>query len=712
MAPEMINDEFYDMGIDIWSLGVLLYEMIHGYSPFRANRFIKDAKKAQVEIFINIKNNNYSINKNISKECIDLIDKLLTTDTAKRIKIDELFMHPWVVNKEKEYFPYYKRFKEIKTMSNNNISNSHRRLETDINHIKNLDINIGNGELLDNKYNKEKGIFENEKEKKIENVTSPKHNKNKSYCFVYTKGNSINNGIYFIQGKSGTNKNNREEKMLKTEKDGNNYEYNKIILTESNQDIIKKNNRNELSPIIQKKEADAKNNFVYSINSRRKKINLPRVIRTEKKEIENKILNLKPYESQEIKSINIKLNEKPKKQEENLGIRNFSKPKNDKKALIRVQRQELDDYLKGQNEINDLNIKMEKIKEKQELVINKLRKIEEKKRREESLQKLYDSQKSNTSYDYYIKSKKFKNQFLYMNYKSKKEIGSYSIKQFPRKREKENDTKNKILNLREKIKEKRSKSFQQLLTEKSLENKIRSILREKRSKNKTNINIVNNINKNYLCKNNEILNLRNIHNNKEDDINIKENFKRFRKMVVHLKKRNNLINKTEGNLNKSENKQMKSNYPKIYQKSSKGNKSIKNIFYNTFYNCLFNNEQNNNCANIKNLYMNNNKKKEFKSISSEKNIFKYKNLFELNSKNNFNTKKNEYAKNINLNKENELVNFSTERKRGNLFLSSIINNYEKKNLENKSNYAYINYKNNLVNSGLIHTPSNKKEIFI
>ena len=110
--------------------------------------------------------------------------------------------------------------------------------------------------------------------------------------------------------------------------------------------------------------------------------------------------------------------------------------------------------------------------------------------------------------------------------------------------------------------------------------------------------------------------------------------------------------------------------------------------------------------------MNNNKKKEFKSISSEKNIFECENLFELNSKNNFNTKKNEYAKNINLNKENELVNFSTERKRGNLFLSSIINNYEKKNLENKSNYAYINYKNNLVNSGLIHTPSNKKEIII
>ena len=76
MAPEMVNDEFYDMGIDIWSLGVLLYEMIHGYSPFRAhNNFVQDAKSAQVEIFVNIKNNKYTIDKEMSEECIDLIAK-------------------------------------------------------------------------------------------------------------------------------------------------------------------------------------------------------------------------------------------------------------------------------------------------------------------------------------------------------------------------------------------------------------------------------------------------------------------------------------------------------------------------------------------------------------------------------------------------------------------------------------------------------------
>ena len=709
MAPEMINDEFYDMGIDIWSLGVLLYEMIHGYSPFRANRFIKDAKKAQVEIFINIKNNNYRINKNISSECVDLIDKLLTTDTSKRIKIDELFNHPWVVNKEQEYFPHFKRLKEIKIKSNNNIANSHRRLETDINCIKSLEINI---KKLNN--NKEKGedVFENEKGKKLEKTFSPRNNTKKSYCFVYTKGNSINNGIYFIQGKSGNNKNNREEKVSRAEKeeDRNYYEYNKIILTETNEDIIKKKNRNEFSPLM-KKEADSNNNFIYSINSKRKKINLPRVMRTEKRDnIENNNLDLKPYESHEIKSINIKLDENPQKQKQSLGLKNHSKLKSDKKSCIRVQKPELDNYIKGQNEINDLNQKIEKIKEKQELMTNKLRKIEEKKRREESLQKPYDSHKSNTSYDYYTKTKRFKNQFLYMNYKTKKEIGSYSIKKLPKERnlQKQNDIKSKISNLREKLKEKRSRSFQQLLTEKSLENKIKNILREKRSKDKANININNNINKKYISNNNVNYNLRKINNIKgEDDISIKESFKRFRKMVVHLKKRNNLNINTEGNMNKSENKIIKSNYPKVYMKTTKAKNSIQNIFYNTFYNCLFNEGQNNNHSNIKNIYMNNNKKKEIKTISSEKNIFK--NLFELN--NNSKIKSNDRTNNfnLNLNKENEFVNSNTERKRGNLFLNNINNTRQENNIEKKnSNYVYINYKNNLISSGLIQTPSNKK----
>ena len=195
-------------------------------------------------------------------------------------------------------------------------------------------------------------------------------------------------------------------------------------------------------------------------------------------------------------------------------------------------------------------------------------------------------------------------------------------------------------------------------------------------------------------------------------------------MVVHLKKRNN--HNTDGNLykscldkekNKSENKLIRPKYPKIYMKNNKANKSIQNIFYNTFFNCLFNNEQNSNSIN-KNLYKNNininnnnnifeqknyilANKKEFKSISSEKNIFKYKKLFELK------TNKKEYENN--LNKIHDLVNYSTERKRGKIFIHPP---REEKNVNEKDkfNYFYLNYKNHLIKSSKINFPPNKKEI--
>jgi serine/threonine protein kinase len=74
MAPEIIKEMPYDFSIDVWSLGILLYEMTHGYSPFRANG---DQSDDYLEIFKNIIKYKFRIEKQLSTNCQDIIHSKL-----------------------------------------------------------------------------------------------------------------------------------------------------------------------------------------------------------------------------------------------------------------------------------------------------------------------------------------------------------------------------------------------------------------------------------------------------------------------------------------------------------------------------------------------------------------------------------------------------------------------------------------------------------
>ena len=95
MAPEMVQNKPHDEKIDIWSLGILLYELIHGNAPFQG--------KTTDEKFSEILNGNFAISNDCSPECKDLIRKLLKLDPAERPSFAEIFSHQWMKNFEAEF---------------------------------------------------------------------------------------------------------------------------------------------------------------------------------------------------------------------------------------------------------------------------------------------------------------------------------------------------------------------------------------------------------------------------------------------------------------------------------------------------------------------------------------------------------------------------------------------------------------------------------
>jgi calcium-dependent protein kinase len=89
-SPEVIDD-LYDEKCDEWSCGVLMYILLSGEPPFEGD--------TEEEIFRKIKKCEYNFNKEqfkfVSKNCIDLIKKLLEPKINRRIRAIDALRHPF-----------------------------------------------------------------------------------------------------------------------------------------------------------------------------------------------------------------------------------------------------------------------------------------------------------------------------------------------------------------------------------------------------------------------------------------------------------------------------------------------------------------------------------------------------------------------------------------------------------------------------------------
>ncbi|XP_038254485.1 ribosomal protein S6 kinase alpha-3 isoform X1 [Dermochelys coriacea] len=97
VAPEVLKRQGYDAACDIWSLGVLLYTMLTGYTPF-AN----GPDDTPEEILTRIGSGKFSLTggywNSVSVTAKDLVSKMLHVDPHQRLTAAQVLRHPWIVD--------------------------------------------------------------------------------------------------------------------------------------------------------------------------------------------------------------------------------------------------------------------------------------------------------------------------------------------------------------------------------------------------------------------------------------------------------------------------------------------------------------------------------------------------------------------------------------------------------------------------------------
>jgi calcium/calmodulin-dependent protein kinase I len=96
VAPEILERVPYDTQCDLWSLGVIVYILLGGYSPFE--------EKSQDALFARIRAGDYTFHEefwhSVSSNAKDLIRSLLTVDPRQRLTSDQALQHSWMTVSE------------------------------------------------------------------------------------------------------------------------------------------------------------------------------------------------------------------------------------------------------------------------------------------------------------------------------------------------------------------------------------------------------------------------------------------------------------------------------------------------------------------------------------------------------------------------------------------------------------------------------------
>ena len=93
LAPEIINNQGHDEHVDIWCIGVLLFELMAGYSPWQGN----DVQTVKY----NISRLKIQWPRDMDRDAADLISRILKYNPEERIPLSQMLLHPFFT----KFFP-------------------------------------------------------------------------------------------------------------------------------------------------------------------------------------------------------------------------------------------------------------------------------------------------------------------------------------------------------------------------------------------------------------------------------------------------------------------------------------------------------------------------------------------------------------------------------------------------------------------------------